>query len=96
LKRITLQQLLRREFIMKNRTKATLLLGLSLIMLVIVQSAAAHGNLCIAAEFGCEDETGRIVLALTGAVTGLGVEAAGILLCVNPWLGLGMGAAFVG
>jgi hypothetical protein len=80
----------------KNRTKAFLLLVLSLTSMVVIQFTAVHSNLCIAAELGCEDETGRAVLAITGTLTGMGVEAAGILLCVNPWLGLGVGAAFVG
>ena len=81
---------------MKNRTKATVLLILSLTVMVFIQCAGAHSKLCLAAAFGCEDETGDAVLAITGTITGLGVEAAGIILCVNPWLGLGVGAVFAG
>jgi len=81
---------------MKNRVKATLLLVLSLTLMVFIQCAGAHSNLCVAAAFGCEDDTGEAILAITGAVTSLGIEAAGIILCVNPWLGLGVGAVFAG
>jgi hypothetical protein len=81
---------------MMDRKKASLLLALSLTLMVILQFAAAPGSLCLAAEFGCNDYSARTVLAMTGTVSGIGIEAAGILLCVNPWLGLGVGAAFVG
>lgn len=76
------------------KAKATLLLVLSMLCLISIQFASASGNLCVAAELGLEDETGKAVLAITGLVTGIGVEAAGILLCVNPWLGLGVAAAY--
>jgi hypothetical protein len=81
---------------MRNRAKAVLLLALSLTCLIGIQLAATQGNLCIAAEFGCKSEAGRAVLAVTGLVSGIGVEAAGIILCVNPWLALGIGAAYAG
>lgn len=81
---------------MKKRAKAALLLILSLTCLMAVQSAATQGNLFVAAELGCKDETGKAVLAITGFVSGIGVEAAGIILCVNPWLSLGIAAAYAG
>lgn len=81
---------------MKKRTKAALLLILSLTCLMAVQSAATQGNLFLAAELGCQDETGKTVMAITGFVSGIGVEAAGIILCVNPWLSLGIAAAYAG
>jgi len=81
---------------MKKRAKAALLLVLSLTCLMAVQSAATQGNLFVAAAFGCGNETGDAVLAITGFVSGIGVEAAGIILCVNPWLALGVGAVYAG
>lgn len=81
---------------MEKRTKAALLLVLSLTCLMAVQSAATQGDLFVAAELGCKDDTGKTVLTLTGLVSGIGVEAAGILLCVNPWLALGVGAVYAG
>jgi hypothetical protein len=77
------------------KAKAVLLLLLSVVCLVSLQLASASGNLCVVGELACDNATGKAVMAVTGAVTGAGVEAAAILLAVNPWLGLGVGIAFV-
>ena len=79
---------------MKDRAKALLLLVLCVTSMASAQFAAAYGRLCVAAEFGCHSDVGSAVLAVTGFCSGVGVEAAGILLCVNPWLALGIGASF--
>lgn len=81
---------------MQKRAKAALLLILSLTCLMALQSAATQGNLFVAAELACQDETGKTVLTITGFVSGIGVEAAGIVLLVNPWLALGVGAVYAG
>ncbi|MFH1572695.1 MAG: hypothetical protein ABIG68_01860 [Acidobacteriota bacterium] len=79
---------------MKRLICASLLLVLSFSGLLAGPLAAAHSRLCLAATFYCDSDAGDAVLGITGLVSGIGIEAAGIILCVNPWLALGVGVAY--
>jgi hypothetical protein len=78
----------------RMKLRAIGLLAIALAGMVGTQIAAVQSNLFLAAEIGCSNETGKIVLGVTGLVTSVGVEAAAIILCVNPWLGLGVAVAY--
>ncbi len=77
-----------------NRRLGVLLLVFALGALIVLPHATSAMNVSIWAAAQCKDP-GAVVLDAVGAVMGAGVEAAGIVLAVNPWLGLGVGLAFV-
>lgn len=77
-----------------NRRLGALLLIFALGLLIVFPHATSAMKVSIWAAAKCENP-GAVVLDTVGAVMGAGVEAAGIILAVNPWLGLGVGLAFV-
>ncbi len=78
-----------------SRIKAVLLLVLTLSCLIGTQLAVTQGNMFAIADIFIEDGTvANYVLTVTGWVSAGGVEAAAIILCVNPWLGLGLGLSY--
>ncbi len=77
-----------------NRKFGVLVLVLALGLLVTRPHTTSASNVSIWGAAHCENP-GAVVLDAVGAVTGAGIEAAGIILAVNPWLAMGVGLCIV-
>jgi hypothetical protein len=77
-----------------NRTKAIMLLALTLACLIGTQLMAIQGNLFLVAELCVDNNVVSNVIAGVGLASSVGIDVAAAVLCVNPWLGIGLAAAY--